>query len=190
MLETDSSYYATGAVLLQKQLDDDKWHPVAYRSRAFNGAERNYDIHDWELLSFVRAIQHWEHYIPFEWNTDYHNLTYFMEKQDLTSRQHMWSQVISQYNYTPHHKEGMKMYLTEPMSRQIQHKVEEGNDNQNKQIQVLNPAWIRHMSEQSMILKEEDLLERIQKCNKIDKALKEAITTIKKITKLSPANTD
>ena len=54
--------------------------------------------------------------IPFEWHTDHRNLTYFMEKQDLTSRQHRWSQVISQYNYTTHHKDGKKMYLTDPMS--------------------------------------------------------------------------
>ena len=88
VLETGASYYAMGAVLLQKQLDDDKWHPVAYRSQTFNGAERNYGVHDRELLSFVRAIQHWEHYllgIPFEWHTDHRNLTYFMAKQDLTS---------------------------------------------------------------------------------------------------------
>ena len=39
VLETDASYYAIGAVLLQKQLDDDKWHPVAYRSQAFNEAK-------------------------------------------------------------------------------------------------------------------------------------------------------
>ena len=96
--ETDASYYAMGAVLLQKQLDDDKWHPIAYQSQAFNGAGRNYDVHDRELLSFVHAVQHWEHYllgIPFEWHTDHRNLTYFMEKQDLTGRQHRWLQVMS-----------------------------------------------------------------------------------------------
>ena len=60
------------------------WHPIAYRSQAFIGAERNYDVHDRELLSSVRAVQHWEHYllrIPFEWHTDHLNPTYFMEKQ-------------------------------------------------------------------------------------------------------------
>ena len=112
VLETESSYYAMGTVLLQKQMDDDKWHPVAYRSQAFNGAERNYDVHDRELLSFVRALQQWEHYlmgIPFEWHTDHRNLTYFMTKQDLTSRQHRWARIISQFNYTAHHREGKKM---------------------------------------------------------------------------------
>ena len=183
VLETDASYYAMGAVLLQKQLDDDKWHPIAYRSQAFNGAERNYDVHDRELLSFVRAVQHWEHYllgIPFEWHTDHRNLTYFMEKQDLTSRQHRWSQVISQYNYTPHHREGKKMYLTDPMSRQIQHKVGEADDEQNKQILVIDPDRIRYMSTQTVLLKEEDLLDRIRKCDKIDDSLKSAVETVRK----------
>ena len=39
VLETDTSYCAMGAVLLQRQLDDDKWHPVAYKSQTFNGAK-------------------------------------------------------------------------------------------------------------------------------------------------------
>ena len=149
----------------------------------FNGAERNYDVHDRELLAFVHAIQHWEHYllsIPFEWHTDHRNLTYFMEKQDLTSRQHRWSQVMSQYNYTPHHREGKKMYLTDPMSRQIQHKVGEADDEQNKQILVIDPDRIRYMSTQTVLLKEEDLLDRIRKCDKIDDSLKSAVETVRK----------
>ena len=103
-----------------------------------------------------------------------------MEKQDLTSRQHRWSQVISQYNYTTHHKDGKKMYLTDPMSRQIQHKVGEGDDEQNKQITIITPERIRLMTTNVKLTKDGDLLERIKKTKDIDEALKEAIAKVQK----------
>ena len=37
--------------------------PVAYYSQALNGAERNYPMHDRELLAIVRACQQWRPYI-------------------------------------------------------------------------------------------------------------------------------
>ena len=40
-LEVDASGYATGGVLLQK-LEDELWHPVAFRSASMQPAERNY----------------------------------------------------------------------------------------------------------------------------------------------------
>ena len=48
-LETDSSDYATGAVLSQQD-DDEKWHPVGFYSKGLNDVERNYPIHDKEML--------------------------------------------------------------------------------------------------------------------------------------------
>jgi hypothetical protein len=51
-IETDASDYATGAVLSQL-MEDDLWHPVAYYSKSMNDAERNYDIHDKELLAII-----------------------------------------------------------------------------------------------------------------------------------------
>src|SRR5882724_6327638 len=48
-LETDASWYATGAVLSQLS-EDSKWHPVGFMSKCLNSAKRNYVIHDKELL--------------------------------------------------------------------------------------------------------------------------------------------
>ena len=38
-LESDSSDYATGAVLSQQSPEDDKWHPVAFYSKSLNAVE-------------------------------------------------------------------------------------------------------------------------------------------------------
>ena len=85
---TDTSLSAYRVVLLQEGPDDD-WHPVAYLSRSFSPAERNYDVHDRELLAIIKALEHWKHYLegarhPFEIWTDHKNLIYFQTARDLT----------------------------------------------------------------------------------------------------------
>ena len=44
-IATDASKYASGAILLQTDLNGD-WHPCSYLSQSFIPAERNYDIYD------------------------------------------------------------------------------------------------------------------------------------------------
>lgn len=85
---TDASLTAYGAVLLQEGPNDD-WHPVAYLSGSFAPAERNYNVHDRELLTIIKALEHWKHYLegarhPFEIWTDHCNLIYFQTACDLS----------------------------------------------------------------------------------------------------------
>jgi hypothetical protein len=55
-LETDASDYAVGAVYLQ--LDQEGvLYPLGYFSQKLKDAERNYDIHDKELLEIVESLQ-------------------------------------------------------------------------------------------------------------------------------------
>ena len=55
--ETDASDYALGAVLSQKI--EEKWHPVAYMSKAMNDTQRNYEIYDKEMLGIMMALEEW-----------------------------------------------------------------------------------------------------------------------------------
>ena len=52
-VEADSSDFATGAMLSQQSLKDDKWHPIAYYSKSLNAVARNYEIHDKEMLAVI-----------------------------------------------------------------------------------------------------------------------------------------
>ena len=52
-IEADSSDFATGAVLSQLSAEDAKWHPVAYYSKSLSETERNYEIHDKEMLAII-----------------------------------------------------------------------------------------------------------------------------------------
>jgi hypothetical protein len=79
-VETNTSSYAMGAVLLQ-QANNKTWQPVAFLSQSMNQAERNYDIWDKEMLGIIHALDAWRHYLiglpePFEIRTDHKNLEY------------------------------------------------------------------------------------------------------------------
>jgi hypothetical protein len=52
-LEADGSGITTGAVLFQQQVDNNTWHPFAFLSKALNPVERNYEIHDTEMLAII-----------------------------------------------------------------------------------------------------------------------------------------
>jgi hypothetical protein len=78
-LEADGSGIATGAVLSQQSVGDNAWHPVAFLSKALNPVERNYEIHDTEMLAIIQGLEEWRHYLegarhPIEIWTDHKNL--------------------------------------------------------------------------------------------------------------------
>ena len=50
--------------------------------------ERNYDVHDKEMLGIMHALEAWQHYLEgcqyrFEIWTDHRNLEYFMSAKKL-----------------------------------------------------------------------------------------------------------
>jgi len=90
-MEVDASDYATGGVLLM-ECKDGLWRPVAFLSKSLNETERNYEIHDKEMLAIVRGLEAWRHLLEgaqtkFEIWTDHKNLEYFMKVQKLNRRQ-------------------------------------------------------------------------------------------------------
>jgi hypothetical protein len=87
-LITDASDYAMGTILEQKDALGQS-HPIAYFSKSLQPAERNYEIHDKELLAIIHALKHFRHYIqgsPHQTKilSDHVNLKYFTTKQTLT----------------------------------------------------------------------------------------------------------
>ena len=52
----NTSDYATGGVL-SMEYEDGLWRPVAFLSKSLNETERNYEIHDKEMLAIVRGLE-------------------------------------------------------------------------------------------------------------------------------------
>ena len=55
-MEVDVSDYATGGVL-SIECEDKLWRPVAFLSKSLNEIERNYEIHDKEMLAIIRKLE-------------------------------------------------------------------------------------------------------------------------------------
>ena len=56
-IKADSSDFASEAVLSQQLPGEEKWHPVAFYSKFLSLVERNYEIHDKEMLAIIRALE-------------------------------------------------------------------------------------------------------------------------------------
>jgi len=59
-MEVDASDYATGGVL-SMECGDSLWRLVAFLSKSLNETERNYEIHDKEMLAIIRGLEAWRH---------------------------------------------------------------------------------------------------------------------------------
>ena len=75
--------YMMGGVL-SIECKDGLWRLVAFLSKSLNKTERNYEIHDKEMLAIVRGLEAWRHLLEgaqfkFKIWTDHKNLEYFMK---------------------------------------------------------------------------------------------------------------
>jgi RNase H-like domain found in reverse transcriptase len=107
-IEVDSSDFSTGAVLSQQSSKDDKWHPIAFLSKSLSPVERNYKIHDKEMLAIVRSLKEWRHFVEgaehqVEIWTDHKNLEYFMTAKKLNWRQAHWSLLLARFDFFMHY---------------------------------------------------------------------------------------
>src|ERR1700759_172817 len=143
-VEADSSDFATGAVLSQLSPDDSKWHPVAFFSRALSPVERNYEIHDKEMLAIIRALEEWRHFLeganhPVDIRTDHKNLEYFMSARNLNRRQARWSIYLARFDFTLQHIPGKSMGKPDGLSRRSDHG---SGKEDNREITLIRPEML------------------------------------------------
>ena len=142
-VEADSSDFATGAILSQRSKEDGAWHPIAYYSKSLNAVERNYEIHDKEMLAIIRALEEWRHFLEgarhqFEVWTDHKNLEYFTTAKKLNRRQARWSLYLSRFDFELHHRPGRTMGKSDALSRRADHG---DGSNDNRDIVLLRPEF-------------------------------------------------
>ena len=106
--------------------------------KSLNEVERNYKIHDKEMLAVIRGLENWRHLLEgtkykFEVWTNYKNLEYFMKVQKLNRRQAHWALYLSRFDFTLKHFPGTKIEKADELSRRLDWKVGVEKDN-NDQI--------------------------------------------------------
>ena len=136
-LSTDASDFATGAVLSQKDMQTNLWHPVAFFSKSLDVHERNYKIYNKELLAVIWGLEEYRHHLerhPYKieiW-LDHQNLTFSRTAQKLTRRQAKWALFMTCFDFVLYHKPGKTMQVEDPLSRWADHEMGIDLDNTNK----------------------------------------------------------
>src|SRR5260221_3888249 len=102
MVEMDMSNHAIAGILLVTT-QEDEIQPVAFFSHSLQGAEKNYDTHDKELLAMFEAFKNWQHFLEgsavvIDTVTDHKNLEYFTSSKKLLCRQARWAEFLGQFN--------------------------------------------------------------------------------------------
>jgi len=146
-MEVDASDYAMGGVLLM-ECEDVLWRPVAFLSKSLNETERNYEIHDKEMLVIVRELEVWRHLLEgvqfkFEIWTNHKNLEYFIKVQKLNRRQARRALYLFRFDFTLKHVPETKIGKADRLSRRLNWKVRVERDNENQVF--IKDNWIRRM---------------------------------------------
>jgi len=156
---------------------------VAFLSKLLNETERNYEIHDKEMLAIVRRLEAWRHLLEgaqfkFKIWTDHKNLEYFMKAQKLNRRQARCALYLSQFDFILKHVAGSKMGKADGLSRRADWKVGVDKDNEN-QVFIKN-NWIHSMYEVVVEGLEVDIVEKIKKVRSKDKDVIRVVEEMKK----------
>ena len=118
IVHTDASGYATGAVLMQQF--DEGLRPIAFLSKKMTPAQRNYPVHEQELLAILNALKAWRHYLggrPFTVLTDHQSLQYVETSAMATPRQVRWAAWLAEFDFKVRYAPGRANVAADALSR-------------------------------------------------------------------------
>ena len=161
------------------------WRPVVFISKSLSNTERNYKIHDKEMLAVIRCLEAWRHFLEgaatkFEIWTDYKNLEYFMKAQKLNRRQARWALYLSRFNFMLKHVLGSKIEKADSLSRRPDWEVGVEKDNEDQRL--VKPEWleVRKIETVEIIVDKVDLLEEVRKSKVKDDEVVKAVEEMKR----------
>jgi hypothetical protein len=78
---------------------------MAFLLKALNPVQQNYKIHNTKMLTIIRGMEEWRHYLEgahysIEIGTDHKNLKYFEVAQKLNQCQARWLLYLLRFNFT------------------------------------------------------------------------------------------
>ncbi|GBO12341.1 Retrovirus-related Pol polyprotein from transposon 297 [Araneus ventricosus] len=107
ILDTDASNEGIGAVLSQNIENEER--VIAYFSKSLGKPERNYCVTRKELLSIVKSIEHFHHYLygqKFLLRTDHASLRWLLNFKEPESQIARWIQRLQEYDFEFQHRKG------------------------------------------------------------------------------------
>ncbi len=116
----DASDFAIGSALMQKD-DAGAERIICYQSRQLKPAERNYPVHDKELLAMKYALAKFRVYLlgdrPFTVYTDHASLRTAVNSPHLSQRMARWLSFFAEYNFSVEYKPGRQNVVADALSR-------------------------------------------------------------------------
>ena len=116
----DASDFAIGCALLQKD-SEGRDRVIAFQSRQLKAAEKNYPVHDKELLAMKYALVKFRVHLlgaePFVVYTDHASLRTATNSPHLSQRMARWLSFFAEYNFTVEYKPGKLNVLADALSR-------------------------------------------------------------------------
>jgi len=124
--KTDSSDFASRAILSQQLPGEEKWHPVAFYNKSLSPVEWNYEIHDKEMLAIIHVLEEWRYFLegaqhPVEIWMDHKNLEYFMTAKKLNRRQARWSLYLARFDFRLIHHPGRSIEKPDALLQRLDH---------------------------------------------------------------------
>ncbi|GFX00124.1 retrovirus-related Pol polyprotein from transposon 297 [Trichonephila clavipes] len=119
-IHTEASIDGLGAVLLQKSIQDNQFHPVFYMSKKTSDHERKCTSFELEVLAVIEALKKFRIYVletSFKIITDCDALVKTLSKKELNPRIARWALYLQEFNYTIEHRTGSKMAHVDALSR-------------------------------------------------------------------------
>ncbi|SOV07450.1 uncharacterized protein UDID_18908 [Ustilago sp. UG-2017a] len=152
-LETDASDFAIAGVL--KQEHEERWHPVAFYSRKMSSAERNYEIHDKELLAVVACLTQWRHMLaglPSQLVilTDHEALKYFKSQRRITGRQARWAVLLADFDFILQYRPGDKGGEPDALTRRAD--MQPAGEEQEHNVRPLLPPRVFKETDDSTLV--------------------------------------
>jgi len=121
-LSTNASDFATGAILSQKNMQTNLWHPVVFFSKLLDIHERNYEIYNKELLVVIWGLEEYRYYLErylhkTEIWLDHQNLIFFRTAQKLTKKQARWTLFMTLFDFVLYYKPEKTIQAEDSLSR-------------------------------------------------------------------------
>lgn len=96
--------------------------PIAFYSRKLGPAERNYAVHDKELLAIVKTFEHFRSWLhgapePVKVWSDHKALTHFLDTTKLTQRHARWAELLGEFRFQIQHIAGRANRAADALSR-------------------------------------------------------------------------
>ena len=88
-----------------QQLDNQEWKQlIACYTQKLTSIKQKYDVHDWEMLAIIEALEQWRVYLleakhQIIIKSNYKNLQYFMITKKLNEWQAWWTEILAEYDF-------------------------------------------------------------------------------------------